>query len=481
MIRIPLLFFLLSVALLAPGFSQAQAADKAERIGEILEACHASGVFNGVALVADGGKVILHKAYGNADESTRRPLELDDRFYIGSITKQFVALLVLRMQEQGKLSVDDPLSRYVPEFTKGDYSDVTLYHLLTHSSGIPNYTARSDFDAAVPYTEAEMLDFIVQPLEFRAGTRFAYSNSGYYLLGRVLEQVSGMSFGEMLEQEICGPLGMKGTGFSRKWLGERVAKGHWRTVEEEMGPMPDYALETLLSSGGMYSTAADLFTWNEALYGNELLSEASKELLFTPFQGDYACGWRVHKGYDESGERFERHQHGGMIKGYHSFILRRIPPRQCVILLDNNFNQEIQGIKNSIWSVLIGKNGWVPKPKLSNFLFEACANSGLGVALDAVDMNPTLFEERFEIEEYDVNTVGYRLMAAERYEEAELVLQWNRKHYPGAWNVYDSLGELYLKMGDEEEAERMYERSLELNPQNESAVRALEGMDRGEE
>ena len=115
--------------------------------------------------------------------------------------------------------------------------------------------------------------------------------------------------------------------------------------------MPNYSLSSLFSTGGLYSTCSDLFKWNQALYTNVLLSDSSKNTLFNPVQNDYACGWFVKKGLDENGEYYERHFHGGWIKGYHAFILRRIPSQQVIILLDNSYSQAIQTIKNRIKTI----------------------------------------------------------------------------------------------------------------------------------
>ena len=169
-----------------------------------------------------------------------------------------------------------------------------------------------------------MINLIKTPLVFEPGSKWNYSNSGYYLLGKILERVSKKSYGELMDENIFTPLQMNNTAFDTLWLKNNIAKGYWRTING-FSPMPKYSLHTLFASGGIYSTAEDLYKWDKALYGNQLLSEASKEILFSPVLSDYACGWYVKKGNDEESNYFERHFHGGMIKGYHTFILRRIP------------------------------------------------------------------------------------------------------------------------------------------------------------
>jgi len=453
--------------------AQIESSPKAKVIDSLLTICYNNGTFNGVALVADQGEVILHDAYGFSELDSRTPLQLTDRFCIGSMTKQFTSVLILQLQDSGLLDVHEPLSDYLPEFSEKTFADITLHHLLTHTSGLGNFTSHPDFDKSRPYTEQEMFAFIKHPLLFKAGTEWSYSNSGYYLLGKIAERVTKQKYGNLLEEKIFGPLGMESSSFDPIWPVENAAHGHQRTVKG-MAPMPTYALSTLLSTGGIFSTAQDLFLWAQAMDGNSLLSAESKEILLNPILNDYACGLFVKRGRDENGREFERYFHGGMIQGYHAFMLKRIPQKQVVILLDNCYNQEIPTIKNRIWSALVEEDVKPVKPKLSNLLYRACSGDSLAYWMDAIASNPMSFEDQYTVEEYDTNTVAYRLMEAERYEEAELLFAFNIKHHPQSWNVYDSMGELYLKQGAHAKAKKMYSKSLELNSANTSAARALE-------
>ena len=449
---------------------------KARVIDSLLLECLDDGVFNGVALVADAGEVILHNSYGYSDLEDHSPLKLSDRFYIGSLTKQFTSALIFILQEDGLLHIEDPLSKYLPEFYSSDFEQITLYHLLTHTAGFDNYTSFQGYDKSKHYRKEEFIEFIKRPLLFTPGSDWNYSNTGYFLLGIVAERVSNKTYGELLHARIFEPLQMSQTAFDTTWIQKDLAHGYYRTIEG-IRPMPRYSLSTLFSTGGIYSTAEDLFKWDQALYTNKLLSDSSKSILFDPLKRDYACGWYVKKGTEENGEPYERHFHGGWIKGYHAFILRRIPSKQVVILLDNSHSQELQTIKNRIWSALIEEEIGPIKPKLSNLLYDACSNNALEAVMDSVKNNLDVFEEKFTIEEYDINTVAYRLMESNRLTEASILLRFNLNHYPESWNVYDSMGELELKQGNHKEAEVLYRRSLELNAANASAERALEKIE----
>ena len=342
------------------------------------------------------------------------------------------------------------------------------------------FTGHPAFDPAEDYAEREFLELIREPLRFAPGTDWSYSNTGYFLLGIIAERATGQLYGNLLDRYVFDPLGMEQTGYDTAWISEQVAHGFWRTVDG-IAPMPTYAMSTLFSTGGMYSTAWDLHLWDQALHTDRLLSDSLKAIYFQPVKNHYACGWYVKRGVDPDGEAFERHFHGGWIKGYHAFILRRIPPKQVVILLDNTYSQEIQTIKNRIWSALIEEKVGDIKPKLSNALFAACGRRGLYQLVDSLNYFPGQFEDQYTFEEYDINTVGYRLMDAGRYLEAEAVLLFNMERYPDSWNVYDSFGELMLRQNHLKRAEHLYKRSLELNPDNGSATAALEEIKRRRE
>ncbi len=467
-----LTIFLLSCSF---GYINAQSS-KTDVIERLLNQCHEQGFFNGVALVADEGKIIVHKSYGISDLKTQSPLKRSDRFYIGSLTKQFTSVLILQLQEEGFIDIHKPLSLYLEEFNDTNWSEITVHQLLTHTSGFGSYTFHEDFDKSLPYTDQQMFEFIKHPLLFKPGSSWTYSNSGYFLLGKIAERATGKDYGALLKQHIFEPLQMKNSSFSVDWLKEDFAKGHIKSINGTK-PMPIYSAVSLLSTGGIYSTAEDLFIWTQALHGNKILSDTSREILFQPVQNDYACGFYVKRGVDENGNEFERHFHGGMIQGYHSFILNRVPQKQVIILLDNFYSQEIQTIKNRIWSALEEYEIKPIKPTLSSLLFTACSEKRLDFMLDSISNNLKTFENRFTFDEFDINKVGYHLMKASRHSEASILFNFNMKRYPESWNVYDSMGELQLRQRNYNEAEKLYKRSLALNPKNNSAINALKKIE----
>jgi len=468
------LLFTISFIVAASFYSSAQlnTNSKAMLIDSVLVASYEKGIFNGVVLVADKGEVIYKKGIGVSDYKTKTQVSPNDRFYIGSMSKQFTALLIYKLHEKKLLDIYQPLHKYLHQFRGKLYKDVTIYHLLTHTSGMPSYNLLPYFDKSKDYTQDEMYKMIkAKPLEFQAGEDYMYSNSGYYLLGKIIEKVTKRSYGEILKTEIFTPLGMTNTAYESTWLDTNVAKGYYMTVDG-ISKMPNYSLSTLYASGGIYSTVDDMYKWDQALYANKLLGDELKYLMFTPEFNDYASGWRVHRGYEDS-VYFERHQHGGTIEGYHTFIFRSIPQRQTIIVFDNFYHKEVQSIKNSIWSILEGRDGWIPKQMLSHFLYKSIVEGKLTKTIANIKNDKSKYEYDYNFEEYDINTVGYKLMALGRLDEAKQIFELNLKLFPKSWNVYDSYGAYYMKVGRLGESKLMYEKSLVLNPKNESAKYAL--------
>src|SRR5258707_6573759 len=215
-------------------------------------------------LVAQNGKILFEKSYGLADREHHVPVIPQTTFRIGSIGKQFTASAILKLQEQGKLSVNDKLSKYIPDFPRGD--EVTLRHLLTHTSGIHSYTEKQGFIESVtsPVKPDDLVNsFKNDPYDFDPGKKWQYDNSGYFLLGRIVEKVSGQSYGDFLEKNFFKPLGMTNTG---------VYRAHPGLPHEALG----YSLEGAGftnavnwdrswagGAGTLYSTVGDLFRWNE--------------------------------------------------------------------------------------------------------------------------------------------------------------------------------------------------------------------------
>ena len=293
-------------------------------------------------LIARDGKILLEKGYGLARVETHTPITPDTRFRIGSVTKQFTAAAIFKLEEQGRLSVNDPLSKYIPDWPKG--GEVTVRHLLTHSSGIHNFTAKPGFQTNVTVATplaALISSFKGDPYDFIPGEKFLYDNSGYVLLGFVIEKVSGETYASYLRKTFFDPLGMKNTGvypsgapLANEALGYADENG---TVRRSV----DWHMSNVPAAGDLYSTARDLFLWNEALFNGKVLSAANTRTAFTvgvlagddpahPEDTGYGCGWTIDRlnGIREI-------SHGGELAGFGAYLLRLPEYHLTVVVLLN--------------------------------------------------------------------------------------------------------------------------------------------------
>jgi CubicO group peptidase (beta-lactamase class C family) len=274
-------------------------------------------MFRGVVLVAKDGKPVFRKGYGNANDEWDIPNAPDTRFRLGSITKQFTAVAILQLAEQGKLNVEHPLQKYyaeAPESWKG----ITIHHLLNHTSGIKSYTSIDKFfpkmsrDARTP---AEIIRLTQdQALEFAPGEKYAYNNTGYILLGYIIEKVSGKSYADYVRDHIFEPAGMKDSGYD---TASAVIKKRAAGYEANGANTPFLDMSLPYAAGSLYSTVDDLVKWDEALHANKLISRASFEAMTKPGKGNYGYGL-VMQTIDGKPAQL----HGGGINGFNTNMIR---------------------------------------------------------------------------------------------------------------------------------------------------------------
>ena len=307
----------------------------ASKIDKVLNSLTEREAFTGAVLVARNGEVLLSQGYGLADLDKNLPNTPQTKYRLGSITKQFTAMAILMLQAQDKLNVQDPICRYISECPTM-WQDVTIHHLLTHTSGIPNLTDFRDYQAtkATPSPpEQTIARFKDKPLDFPPGEQWRYSNSGYIVLGYIIEQASGQPYEMFLQQYIFEPLEIKNTGYDHNdgslAIGYTGTHGLWREA--------DYIDMTIpYAAGALYSTVEDLYRWDQALYTEQLVSKDLVDLMFTPHAKmpisdlSYGYGWAVGK--------MNNHQvvgHGGGIEGFATEIRRYIDDKVTIIVLSN--------------------------------------------------------------------------------------------------------------------------------------------------
>src|SRR5258706_6494279 len=291
--RILSLLIAIAWLLATPALGLAQ--DKAAKIDELMKVYNSYQQFNGAVLVAENGKVIVKKGYGMANMEWNIPVETDTRFRLGSITKQFTSMLVLQLVQEGKIKLEGKLTDYLPDYRKETGDRITIHQLLNHTSGIPSYTGLPNFFQDVSRNPYSVSDFVKKfasgDLEFEPGTKFNYNNSGYFLLGAIVERVTGKPYEKVLKERIFDSVGMKNTGYDHHEtiLARRAAGYEKRPGGYINAPYLDMSLP--YAAGSLYSTVEDLYLWDQALYVDKLLSPQLKESLFKPGLMNYAYGW----------------------------------------------------------------------------------------------------------------------------------------------------------------------------------------------
>jgi len=317
-----------------------------------------------VIVIRDG--VVLKRAtWGMADLERGVPIETDTAFRLASVSKQFTAMAIMMLAEEGRLSYDDPVTRFLPELSRfGDA--LTIRHLLTHSGGLPDY-----YDVMVEISGVErprtrdalaVLSVWGEPL-FEPGERYEYSNPGYELLALIVEEASGKTYSEFVETRIFAPLGMtrslvfdeRAPTIARRAYGYRREGDGFRLDDDD-------PLNFVIGSGGIYSTVEDLARWDQALYGEELVRAETLAEAFRPSRltsGEevpYGFGWRVAKHLGRT-----RVSHGGEWVGFQNFIARYPDDRFSVIVLSNLAETDSEGLADALAGLYLDEAGRGPR------------------------------------------------------------------------------------------------------------------------
>lgn len=457
---------------------------KEEQVDKLLNLYHEYGKFNGSALVVDKGEVVYKKGVGMANMEWQIPNQPDTKHRLGSITKQFTAMLILQLAAEGKLDLQAPISDYLTEYPNGHDPKITTHHLLTHTSGIPNYTAFPGFfkdESRNPYTPDEFLKkFEDKELDFAPGEKFSYSNSGYFLLGVIIEKVSGKSYETMLHEKIFTPLNMNDSGYDHH---EEILKNRATGYEKQGNTYVNSRyldMSIPYAAGSLYSTVEDLHLWDQALYTNKLLPKEYMELYFKPYvkafgNNHYAYGWGVGKDViGNSSDSIYTISHGGGINGFNTLISRSPSDKSLVVLLNNTGGAPLNQMTRSIRGILYDKDYDLPKKSVAYDVLGVIQSEGLEAG--TAHYNKIKAADQYDLNENEMNQIGYRLMGEDKNEEALQVFKWNVEAFPKSANVYDSYGEAFMKLGQNEQAIENYKKSIELNPGNQNGIDMLKKL-----
>lgn len=457
---------------------------KADKINELISTYADYEKFNGTVLVADAGEIIYQKGFGLANMEWDIPNQTDTKFRIASITKQFTAMLIVQLAAANKLDLHAPISTYLPAYPKKNGDQITIHHLLTHTSGTP------EFDVFINYRDIErdryhpeelMALFADQALEFTPGARFQYSNPGYVILGIIIEKITGKSYEQALQEKIFMPLEMNNTGYDHHiTVLKNRASGYARTYLRGNYINTNYVdMSIPYAAGSMYSTVEDLYLWDQALYTEKLLPKKYLDLLFEAYiparRRHYGYGWFIDEmPIGKTEDRVPTISHGGGINGFNTLITRMPANKSLVLLLNNTERAPLYEMTVAINGILHDKP-YDPKKSIAYSLSEVIQKEGVSAGLEYYQSIKNSSD--YYIDENEMNIAGYELLLAEKLKQAAFLFKLNVETFPDSFNVYDSYGEVLLLLDKKTEAIENYKKSVAINPDNKNGLRVLKELE----
>lgn len=335
---------------------------KKEEIDSIIKAYAAINKFNGTALIHYQNKNIFERSYGWQD-AEKKILNQDQSVYqIASLTKSFTALLIVKLNEEGKLSVKDPISKFIPDYPRGN--EITIEHLLTHTSGIYEVLRNKEYFSLLHTGKSiaknkELSFFENEPLDFEPGTQFSYTNSGYILLGIIIEKMTGLSYEDAVRKIILNPLKMSHTGFNYLALKSPYKTVPYSYISKTRQEKTEVWNSTLTGPAGqIYSTVEDLYNYYIGLRDYKIVSKEAFKKATTPFLSGYGYGWFIDDLYGK-----KLINHGGNIEGSTSYFAMLPEDDLCIILLNNITSKKLEKAGNTILAALLEQPYTLPQPK----------------------------------------------------------------------------------------------------------------------
>jgi CubicO group peptidase (beta-lactamase class C family) len=323
---------------------------RASAIDRLIASYKAKGLTDADVLVASGGAPVFRAAFGLANREWRISDAPGVAFWIGSMTKQFTALAILQLAEQGKLSLDDPISKFV-QAAPSAWREITIRELLTHTSGIPNHTSLPEWadQTWIDRSPEDLIRFIRdRPLDFAPGTKFQYDNTGYVILGLIVQKASGQSLADYLSAHVFAPLGMTHTGFVGDQVLSRRASGYERQGTHWLA---DLWVSPIRESGagGIYSTADDLLVWDRALNDPKRSGLPDLTPMFTDYGHGYGFGYVI-----STQDGHPVWWHNGHVAGFSSIIARYPEDRLTIIVLSNDDGAPVEHFSQDLAALYLG-------------------------------------------------------------------------------------------------------------------------------
>lgn len=435
---------------------RAVGADKATALQTLCQATNDTGLFSGAVLVADKGEVIYKAAFGMANREWNIPNTTDTKFRLASVSKQFCSMIVMQLVQEGKVNLDDKITDHVPSYRKDTGDKITLHHLLSHQSGIKDFTASFDYRGKISRLSFDPDEFIKlhcsADLSNEPGTIYSYCNAGYCILGRIIEKVTRKSFEQNLQHRIFEPLGMKNSGYDRNgYVIEKRASGYTYGPFGLENAQPIEMDTTPGAAGALYSTVEDMFLWDRALHTDKLLGKKYRDLMFTPNRdvpevkaaggrphSNYGYGWQIYsRTHPVTKRRTKVINHGGAINGFRAMENRLVDDDAFVIVL---CNQGDAAGSTEVWNAVVRLSG---------------------------ELIHVVTEQPYRMPGKTYVTQGQRMYELVKTEGVEAALDWfHSKGKPAAWGgTHSALAKRLIEDGRIDEGLRLMESDVAATPE----------------
>lgn len=453
--------------------SESNADSKTTEIANYLDSLKG---FSGAVLIAKNDSVLLKKAYGYAHLGHKVKNATDTKFNLGSIGKSFSAVSILQLAQNNQLDLNDNVGSYLLDYPNKTVRDsVTIYHLLTHTSGLPHYFGRQKFLDASKDLYRTMDDlkplYENEPLEFNPGERFSYRNTNYIVLGRIIEKLTGKTYDEYIKENIFSLAHMSNTGnFDLDHPIDNAAEGY--TSSEVYSNKLKINIHTYptkgSAAGGGYTTLTDLYNFTVAIKNNKLLNNKYTALFTSPISKGNHYGYGMQFPNPEEGTTFG-HSGGHFGVGTEWRIYKK--RKYTVILLTNkDTDKGFLDARYFIQKIISGSTPTIESYFNTKEVFNEYYENGLQAALKKIKAN------KKELKEYTFTTKGYDAIKNRDYKTAIEIFKLGLEAFPASYDMYDSLGEAYMIDGQINKAIKNYKKSLELNPKNTNAKEKLKEL-----